>query len=396
MQNFRVSIFILITVFTTSLASAQCSGCSDYQGQSGLSSSARKDLAKQFAPQLRFDRNARTYPMSAKTIFDNSNGTSCNVNSKLNALHGDAHFDADFSQARNGIRTYYTVTRSGNRYFIAYWWTYWRQPNCSFGSGGHDYDWEHVVVQAERQGNTYRGVSVTFYQHRGWYTKLYRSDKMSLTSGHPVVYVGKVGHGSYHKGGRCAVNECCYFGDCRNSDSNHRYNVWSSGQIWEIKCNTAWFSYPGQWGGNRGPLYRETNYQNLAGCKGNANTCISGDNQQGCKYSNVNSGTNLQNIAVPSGRPALEEFETPVEEALIEEIESVEGCDCGVIYPNPVRSVLTIRDNEGASFNRIIDIEGKEILQIQPEVKEIDVKALPAGLYFLIREDGESIRFIKE
>src|SRR5690606_40402774 len=62
--------------------------------------------------------------------------------------------------------TYYEVQQHPsrpNRVFIDYWWTYNIQSNCFSNLGGHDYDWEHVIVQVDTEAN--KVISVTYFQH---------------------------------------------------------------------------------------------------------------------------------------------------------------------------------------------------------------------------------------
>jgi hypothetical protein len=82
-----------------------------------------------------------------------------------------------------------------------------------------------------------RLVAVTFWQHKGRYTRLtldkdweacanWKNCGLEIFNGtHPVVYVGKNQHGSYHdKGG---MGGCGYFEDFRNSaNSELRLNTW--------------------------------------------------------------------------------------------------------------------------------------------------------------------------
>lgn len=390
-------ICIIACIMSFETTGQSCSDCTDFTQQSGLNSSNRNNLAKQFAPQMRFERGARTFPMSAQVIFDNSRNTACDPNLRLGENLGDAHFDADFHEVKNKIMTYYNVQRSGNRYFIAYWWTYWRQPNCYGSSGGHDYDWEHIMVQVERSGNSYQGVSVTFFQHSGWYTKLYEEGRMAFADGHPVVYVGKKSHGSYHKGGDCAANECCYFGDCRNSNPNHYFNVWSENGLWEMNCNNQALAYPGRWGSTgRGPLYKQRSWTSLAGCSGDARTCLGG--QQGCNWSNVSSNVSITNIAQPNTRTAtlnsewLKDIDS--DEAMFGDSDS--SCNCRAASLNQVTDVLEIDQNISPDEKlMIMDYQGKVLIETEG-TNSINVQNLTSGVYLLNIGGKQTIKFVKQ
>ena len=102
--------------------------------------------------------------------------------------------------------------------------------------GKHAKDWEHVVLNFARSGNTYCLKSVTFAQHAGHYTR--RLGKFQIENNRRViVYVGKIAHGSYHAGCKfrfcCAwnvdtcVGGCGYWENMRNPSGN-RYKFTST------------------------------------------------------------------------------------------------------------------------------------------------------------------------
>ena len=389
---------LVLLCLNLEISNAQCSGCPTFS--TGLSKNKKLDLAKRFAPQLRFDDGANTYPRRAGDVFANSsNNTGCNSNSRLNQTVSDG-FGAinNWNDARSKIYTYFFIQRSGDRYFIDYWWTYYRQPNCSGSSGGHDYDWEHITVQVKKVGNSYRKVSVTFFQHGGWYTKRFESGSMQVTGDHPISYVGKLGHGNYHNGARCGFIQCCYYGDCR-STSNRRYlDVWSSGKLIEMTCSQKWANWPGRWGSTgQGPLYKTRSkfpngYVNAPACKGDATSCGSGSNQQGCERSNFSKGTSLGQISFTASRQALATVtQTPEEETL----EPTESCGCVKAYPNPVQDFITLEGVKDQTAIVIVNQNGDEVLRTTYR-KQLNVAALPKGSYFIIREGEKHIRFVKQ
>ena len=115
---------------------------------------------------------------------------------------------------------YQTNTCSGTTVYT-YWLWYGWQNNCDCCSGSHDNDWEHVSVYVENN----QVQKVVFFQHKGWYTR--SRGNFEQSGERPVVYVGKVGHGSYHnscngkqwyaswKVSYCAGG-CGYWDDFRN------------------------------------------------------------------------------------------------------------------------------------------------------------------------------------
>lgn len=91
-----------------------------------------------------------------------------------------------------------------------------------------------MVILTEDQSQV---AAVTYWQHAGWYTRLANgadSDRFFPTTSydpglefngdHPIVYVGKTQHGSFHdEGGYIDFPifnwpECLYFGDFRNNE----------------------------------------------------------------------------------------------------------------------------------------------------------------------------------
>jgi hypothetical protein len=83
---------------------------------------------------------------------------------------------------------------SSKYYKLAYWVWYGRQQDCFPGTGSHNNDWEHVILNFDyTSADEFVLESVTFYQHQGWYTR-----GIEATAPQPDVYVGKIGHGSYH------------------------------------------------------------------------------------------------------------------------------------------------------------------------------------------------------
>ncbi|CAL4195704.1 unnamed protein product, partial [Meganyctiphanes norvegica] len=109
----------------------------------------------------------------------------------------------------------------------AFWFFYGYMTSCGFGDsyGGHDADWEHIYVKVEKLGTIAEKLgSIQFYQKNGWYTRNRGSYEVDGT--HPIVYVGKNHHGSYHDDGGWPGG-CGYYEDYRNpGDANMMMNTW--------------------------------------------------------------------------------------------------------------------------------------------------------------------------
>lgn len=70
------------------------------------------------------------------------------------------------------------------------------------------------------------------------------------------------------------------------------------------------------------------------------------------------------------------------------------------VYPNPTKSILTIKNNSNIKITKIniIDASGKIVME-EKEYNSMNVQNLPAGIYHLqILSDGKTIqkKFIKE
>jgi len=201
-------------------------------------------------------------------------------------------------------RTYYKVhccSSASNRFFIDYWWFYYRQDNCLFNSGGHDYDWEHVVVQVTGDPANVSAmdlVSITYYQHSGRYTRK-KANMPIVDTTHPIVYVGKVAHGSYHNSG--GIGGCCYWDDYRNLGSaNRKWQTWATpSSLIQLSCDSSapsWMTFPGDWGqAGKGPLFRGIDYCTLTTCVGSTTASCT---TSGCARSDY-VGSTIISIPLP-------------------------------------------------------------------------------------------------
>ena len=87
-----------------------------------------------------------------------------------------------------------------------YWLWYGFQEKCiDMFDSGHGNDWEHVSVYVNR--NNGQVAKVVFHQHDGHYTRC--RGTYDTEGDRPIVYVGKIAHGSYHAhcDGRCTFTE---------------------------------------------------------------------------------------------------------------------------------------------------------------------------------------------
>ena len=170
------------------------------------------ELIEKFAPQLRFDSGNWTcpgpdsYPMSAQLYYD-SIVVKGNPNIKFYNSDGNTIIN-------NQVPTYWKATQCGNQVRIFYCWFYGYQFDADCISGEHHGDWEHIMVVLSEDKT--RVAAVTYFQHSGWYTRIWARYGFELFLGtHPVVYPGRTQHGSYHDTQK-AVQTALYFDDHRD------------------------------------------------------------------------------------------------------------------------------------------------------------------------------------
>ena len=85
-----------------------------------------------------------------------------------------------------------------------FWLWYGQQKEyIIFFDDGHGNDWEHVSVYVNK--NNGQVAKVVFHQHDGHYTRCRGTYDTEVER--PIVYVGKIAHGSYH----AYCNSCCSF-----------------------------------------------------------------------------------------------------------------------------------------------------------------------------------------
>ncbi|UJR29685.1 hypothetical protein I4U23_017233 [Adineta vaga] len=216
--------------------------------------------AAKFAPQLRFDRATEGYPMSAQVYYEAYMNDSSSSFRKENT---------DKSTLSAGtIPTYYMVRTDGNQMRIVYWWFYGYQHPCWSSEGKHNGDWEHIMVILTEDKT--KVAAVSFFQHDGHYTRISGPRKapctpsgtgrcagshgFKTTGDRPIVYVGKIAHGSYHDTntvGPKGVGNCAYYADFRDPKSDSDYmdtskkliDLEGSDEAWLAADKTGGFSW---------------------------------------------------------------------------------------------------------------------------------------------------------
>lgn len=204
-------------------------------------------LAREFSPQLRFDSKAETFPQNPVWYWENSH-TDSNGDRRMNGA-----VPSSWERNPDEMATTYNVERCHTgRVLIEYWFFYSYQNPCFLDwFGAHNGDWERVVVALNAEMT--QVDRITYHQHSGRYTK--DAGNFELEDGtHPVVYVGKKSHGSYHDNG--GMGGCAYFQDWRNQGTvKKRYSSWSEGTLLPTYGDAEWQNFEGKWGadGVKGP-----------------------------------------------------------------------------------------------------------------------------------------------
>ena len=248
---------------------------------------AQAAVAQRFAPLLMFDSKQgepwKCFPGDAQDYFDARSPTfTWDDNARI--------CNHSYESVQNAeIPTYYQYNRcSATTEYIAYWFFYGWQDFCDGVSGAHHADWEHVVVKVVN-GTLDR---VMYYQHQGWYTR--DPGNYGVALDHPLVYVGKTNHGSYHDGG--GTGTCCYWEDFRKPGDSTKYML-TSLNLFRLDASNPnrpmWTQNAFDWSGPSdknmlGPLLRTFNFCALPGCNGYSISQICGTN--GCYKSDVGSG----------------------------------------------------------------------------------------------------------
>lgn len=145
----------------------------------------------------------------------------------------------------------------------------WVQGQAHIKEGHHNGDWENVVVALDAKGA--KVASVTYSQHGGHYTKFAANGQGLLFEGgtHPVVFVGKIAHGSYHDGHVSPLNavpglQCRYFEDERSPASatdvmhaaTHLVDLRGESEAWLVAAQSARWEW-GHDGISTNPVQRE-------------------------------------------------------------------------------------------------------------------------------------------
>jgi ricin-type beta-trefoil lectin protein len=220
-------------------------------------------LAAEFAPRLRFDQETTTGSGQQSKCFPGDPGAY--VAARAQGFSAVSLCNKDYASVAEGrVPTYYVANQvGGNAVIIRYWYFYAWQSTCFGGLGAHSADWESMAVLIV-DGQLRR---VAFSQHGGWYSR--EPGGFELTGDtHPIGYVGKNAHGTYHDSG--GSGGCLYFEDYRNPGGNdYHMDTWSnlvpldrsSGSPDWMRCEGS-----GCFDGIPHPLDQTGDVRSMAGC----------------------------------------------------------------------------------------------------------------------------------
>ncbi len=190
-----------------------------------------------FAPLLWFAREAVGYPESAQSFYEAARRAQQGAPFQLIENTNKATLGGAT------VPTYFQERTFGGQTRINYWWFYGYQHPCFQGQGAHNGDWENVQVILNRQQTAV--AAVIYGQHGGHYTRIAGprdapctpdgtgrcggSHGFGRNGDHPIVYPGKIAHGSYHNSSGSyygntneseGFSQCFYYGDFRNPVSS--------------------------------------------------------------------------------------------------------------------------------------------------------------------------------
>ncbi|XP_042218969.1 uncharacterized protein LOC121864118 [Homarus americanus] len=220
-------------------------------------------LAHDYAPYLRFDQKEGDsdlcFPQDAAEYYGarmvGDWGRKCNT---------------DYNSLVNGdVPTYWHAQTCGFHLHIAYWNFYGYNNDCDCCSGERNAWWEFIVIKVRDWELLPHLHEVRFGQKWGWYTRIPGHYETYDTT-HPVAYVGKTNHGTYHDDG--GTGTCCYYEDFRNTGSaNKNLKTWMNLVELQEEGGEDWMSDPGTdlWSGIHAPTFRsDWDLCNLTGCTG--------------------------------------------------------------------------------------------------------------------------------
>ncbi len=289
----------LVAPESTYVAGVRCEGryCDNLrlylcQADEGGPTSDLDALARRHAPRLRFDQEFGTGSGDSSKCFPSDPATY--YEQRALGASPVSLCNKDYATIRDHrVPTYYVASRIGtNTVLVRYWYFYAWQSTCFLSAGAHAADWESMAVLLV--DDELRRVA--FYQHGGWYSR--EPGAFELAEGtHPVGYVGKNAHGTYHDDG--GSGGCLYFEDYRNPGGNDfRMDTWN--HLVPLRRGgdaPAWMNCSGSgcFDGIGHPIEQTGDLRGMGGC-----------GKDGCGKSSL--GENMPFFADPTGADYVSVF----------------------------------------------------------------------------------------
>ena len=265
------------------------------------------ELAARFAPRLRFDQETTTGSGQQSKCFPSDAGVY--VTQRALGASATSLCNQDYATiAGHQVPAYYLASALGtSAVIIRYWFFYAWQSTCFASLGDHAADWESLAVLVV-DGQLRR---VGYWQHGGWYSV--DPGGFEVVDGtHPVGYVGKNAHGTYHDDG--GSGGCLYFEDYRNPGGNdYHMDTWhhlvplarGAGQPAWMNC-TGGDCFDGVWH----PIDQTGDLRSLGGCgkDGCGRSSLGGrpfiDDPSGSEYTTIVAQHSGRAIDVPGASGA--------------------------------------------------------------------------------------------
>jgi hypothetical protein len=218
-------------------------------------------LARRFAPRLRFDQESTTGSGQHSKCFPGDPAEY--VARRAQGESAQALCNKDYGSIAEGrVPAFYVASSlGGGAVAIRYWYFFAWQSTCFVNEGDHAADWESMFVLVV-DGQLRR---VAFHQHSGWYSR--EPGGYEVVEGtHPVGYIGKNSHGTYHDDG--GSGGCLYFEDYRNPGGNdYHMDTWRNVQpLGRWSGAPSWMTCSGCFDGIPHPLDQTGDLSYLGGC----------------------------------------------------------------------------------------------------------------------------------
>ncbi|MBN1524324.1 MAG: CDP-alcohol phosphatidyltransferase family protein [Spirochaetales bacterium] len=242
-----------------------------------------EDIARLFSPVLWLAEGEQYYPLDVSVYLDHSKimrqkkyiglfetvvAVEPVTEEKMHSFNGSDFFleldHEELSESRTAWMNYKTtvysrVAQLNRGYIVQYWFFYLGSEAGDSGIYVHDADWEMIQVYLnDSKQPVAAGYSAHYYgETRTW-------DEVEKISGHPVVYVGRGGHGCFYSEGKHKAyldNNRLFHAGYDTTGKGERLELDTGYSLSIITDLTWWAAYRGFWAHPgttelEGPRYR--------------------------------------------------------------------------------------------------------------------------------------------